>query len=139
MNDKPKDGSRPSHKAVKAAGGLSSKPGLKNRLATMSTPSSPASSATERDLTDDDDDASAGNIDFHECHSIVGKELAVLRIAEQLIYKRTLFEDPFPSVIKLNTWIVEVWEEAQIVLGETKQSAESRTLVRVFCTFSEVF
>jgi hypothetical protein len=61
----------------------------------------------------------------------MGKELALLKHAEELINARTLFRNPFPRVVVLNIWVVEVWEEAVEVLGYDEQSEESRARVRV--------
>ena len=91
-------------------------------------PSSLAS-LTERDVTDTDDN-SLDNTDAPEAQGIVGIELALLKHAEELIYRLTLFTNLFPRVVTLNTWVVEVWDEAQEVLGYSKQSERSRTQVR---------
>jgi len=44
---------------------------------------------------------------------------------------RTLFVNAFPTVVTLNTWVVEVWKEAQAVLGAVEQSGRSRGTVGV--------
>ena len=82
----------------------------------------------ERDDTDTEDN-SAGNTDANDAQGIVGKKLALLKHVEELIYGLTLFMNPFPRVVTLNAWVVEVWEEAQKVLGDTEQSEKSRGLV----------
>ena len=89
-------------------------------------PSSP--SLTERDITDTEDN-STGNTDITEVQGIFGKEQALLKNAEELIYMLTLFVNPFPTVVTLNTWLVEVWEEAEVILGDAEQSARARVLV----------
>jgi len=92
-------------------------------------PSSPAS-LTDRDVqVTDTDDNSANNTDAHNAQEIVGKKLALLKHAEELIYRRTLFTNPFPKVVTLNRWVVEVWDEAVEVLGYCEQSEKSRGLV----------
>jgi hypothetical protein len=119
-----KHGPRPSPRSLKPPGSSPSSFGARHRY----FPSSP--SLTERDITDTDDN-SVGNTDTHDVPGIVGKELALLKHAEELIYMLTLFTNPFPRVVTLNTWVVEVWEEAQEVLGDSEQSERSRGLVRM--------
>ena len=97
--------------------------GFKQRHSSQHFPSSPT--PTERDTTD-----SEGEGDSHEIQGVSGKEHAVLKIAEELMYMRTLFVNPFLKVVTLNSWVVEVWEEAQEILGDVEQSGRSRALVR---------
>jgi hypothetical protein len=86
--------------------------------------------STERDTTSGDEgSAPRGYSERHE-GIIGGKELAVLRYAEQLMYIRTLFVDPFPGVLKLNAWVLDVWREAEEELAEVEQSTKSKALVR---------
>ena len=89
-------------------------------------PSSP--SLRERDVTDTED-GSTGYTDNPDVQGIVGKELALLKNAEKLIYMLTLFVNPFPSLVILNTWSVNVWEEVGEVLGGAEQSRKARWLV----------
>lgn len=63
------------------------------------------------------EDNSADQTDTTEDHGIVGMEKAVLKIADEYIYMRTLVRNPFPKLVTLNTWVVEVWGKAQEVLG----------------------
>ena len=77
----------------------------------------------ERDISDTE-----GRSDPPDLYRVTGKEAAVLKIAEELIYLRTLFLNPFPKVVSLNTWVVDVWEEAHKVIGEAVQSERSRLL-----------
>ena len=61
---------------------------------------------------------------------IIGsKLLAVLQCAKQLMYIRTLFVDPFPGVLKLNSWVMDVWQEGEKELAKVEQSTKSRPLV----------
>ena len=135
---------------MKLSGSVSSAGGLKPRNSTKHFPSSPSRtegastggskplnspkhfpsspSLTERDVTDTED-GSTGYTDNPDVQGIVGKELALLKNAEELIYMLTLFVNPFPSVVIFNTWLVEVWEEAEEVLGGAEQSGKARGLV----------
>ena len=81
-------------------------------------------------MTEKENTYSDGVSDPHEIQGVSGKEQAVLKVAKELIYMRTLFVNPFPKVVILNTWVVEVWEEAEEILGDSKQSERSRALVR---------
>jgi hypothetical protein len=119
--DNIKHGPRPSPISMKPSESFPRTFGAKQRH----FPSSPAS-LTERDATDTDD-----NSDTNEVPKVMGKELALLKHAEELINARTLFRNPFPRVVVLNIWVVEVWEEAVEVLGYDEQSEESRARVRV--------
>jgi hypothetical protein len=114
-----KHGPRPSQRALQPPGGFASSSGATQRH----FPSSPGS-LTERDVTDTDDNSA-------DVQGIVGRELALLKHSEEVIYSLTLFRNPFPNVITLNTWVVEVWREAEEVLGDCEQSERSRGLVRV--------
>ena len=122
-------GSRPSHKMYKPSGRLSRAGEQKDRL-TTSAEQIPSSSGitTERDTTSEDEETKAGSFDRYE-GIIGGKELAVLRCAEQLMYIRTLFVDPFPGVLKLNSWVMDVWQEGEKELAKVEQSTKSRALV----------
>ena len=122
-------GSQPSHKIYKPSGVSSSAGGQKHRLTTGTEQITSSSGiTTERDTTSEEESAKAGSIDRYE-GIIGGKELAVLRYAEQLIYIRTLFVDPFPGILKLNAWVLNVWREGQKELARVNQSTKSRALV----------
>lgn len=82
-------------------------------------------------------DTHAGYGNPREGEVIFGMELAVLQNAEQLMYHRTLFVNAFPDVVTLNTWVTEVWEEAEEALGDAEQSMKSRRAVRVTGTSRE--
>ena len=79
-------------------------------------------------MTDSED-----NTDTTEDHVVnqTKREQAVPKIVEELIYMCTLFRNPFPKVVTLNTWVVKVWGEAEEVLGDTPQSERSRAKVRI--------
>ena len=122
-------GSRPSHKIYKPsqAGGSSGAGGQKHCLTTEQIPSS-SGITTERDTTSEDESTKASDLDRHE-GIIGGKELALLRYAEQSMYIRTLFVDPFPGVLKLNPWVLDVWRKGEKELAKVDQSTKSRALV----------
>lgn len=103
-----------------------SRSGSKPRHSPKHFPSSPT--ITDRDVTESEGDSTDSNDDA--APGIAGKEGALLRMAEELIYMRTLFMNPFPRVVALNLWVVEVWGVAQEVLGNATQSEKSRGLVR---------
>ena len=86
-------------------------------------PSSPGS-RTEGNLSDTDDDSA-------DPQGVVGKALALLRHAEVVIYERTIFRNPFPRVVTLNKWFVEIWREAEGVLGSCEQTEAARGKVQV--------
>ena len=46
------------------------------------------------------------------------------------MYQRTLFVNAFPDIMTLNTWVREVWKEAEGVLGKAEQSLKSRKEVK---------
>ena len=123
-------GSQPSHKIYKPSGGSSSAGGQKHRHSSTTCTEHILSSSgitTEMDTTSDDEGTKEESFDRYE-GIIGGKELAVLRCAEQLIYIRTLFVDPFPGVLKLNKWILDVWREGEKELAKVEQSTKSRAL-----------
>lgn len=120
MADEQKHGRRPPHKELKlqksspAPGERKHRPAMKQFTGSSSV------------VEDIDNDSQAGSGDRGESDVVSGKELAVLQNAEQLMYQRTLFVNAFPDVMTLNTWVREVWEEAEDVLGEAEQSLKSR-------------
>jgi len=136
ITDKMKHGPRPSHKGLKPFGSSSSAGGRKHHLTTEHIPSS-SGVTTERDTTSDSEGSPEGYPDCHE--GVIGsKENAVLRYAEQLMYIWTLFVDPFPNVLKLNAWVLDVWREGEKELAKVEQSPKSRGLVRGTLTLKEL-
>jgi len=122
--DKMKHGRRPPHKQLKLPKS-SPIPGEKKHHTVKQFPS-PSSIAEDTDI--DETQASSG--DRGESNVVSGLELAVLQNAEQLMYQRTLFVNAFPDIMTLNTWVREVWEEAEGVLGRAEQSSKSRKEVK---------
>jgi hypothetical protein len=116
-----KHGPRPSPKTLQPPGSFVSSSGATPTRGHF--PSSPGSRA-ERNLSDTDDDLA-------DNQGVVGKELALLRHAEVVIYKRTIFGNPFPRVVTLNKWLVEIWREAEGVLGSCEQTEAARGKVQV--------
>jgi hypothetical protein len=77
-------------------------------------------------------DHSRASPSLPEGREITGREAAVLQHAEQLMYDRTLYENPFPEANTLNHWVVEVWQESEEVMGgPERQSSRARALVIV--------
>ena len=55
------------------------------------------------------------------------------------MYIQTLFVDPFPGVLKLNAWVLDVWREGEKELAKVDQSTKSRALVSVHTTFKTAY
>ena len=55
------------------------------------------------------------------------------------MYIRTLFVDPFPGVLKLNAWALDVWREGEKELAKVDQSTKSTALVGVHTTFKTAY
>ena len=122
--DELKHGRRPPHKGLKPSKSSPIPGERKDRHAVKQLPSS----LSVEDV--DSEDSHGGHGDRREISATTGLEGAVLQNAEQLMYFRTLFVNAFPNVMTLNTWVREVWEEAEDQLGDAEQSGKSRRLVR---------
>jgi len=120
--DSLKHGPRPSPKTLQPPGSFA---GASEATPTRRHfPSSPGS-RTEGNFSDTDDDDAADH------PGVVGKALALLRHAETVIYKRTMFRNAFPRVVTLNKWLVEIWREVEGVLGSCEQTEVERGKVQV--------